>query len=688
MSTRPKTLSPANRARQIALAVSAFDLKRSVLDAWQTVRLDVAIIAGVTLLGAVPRLVFLTDIPPGFHGDEGWTGLDARRVLSEGWIGPYVTSALGQPTGPLYFAAPFVGVFGNTVLAVRLAMATLGIITVPVAYLTFRVMFNRTVGLFAAVLLALGLWHLHYSRIGFMVISLPLVELLTLLFLFLGIQTRRWLFFGLSGLAFGAGIYTYNAYPIFAMPMALLGGWLIGRELLGWYAQRRSGRDVMIFGGQLALVVVMAAVAALPMIVYASNPDNDFLAHHRGVSVTESDEWKAADVQGKIDVLWDRTRDFFSSAFWYGEPDGADGAGVQAMVDRASVVLMAIGVIILIIRWRQPASIAVLLMLALLPIASIITFNAMLRRSLGVVPFVAVLSALPLALVWDRAATFGPRWRYAVYSGIAAIVVFIGFQNLDYYFREFPDNDLTLFTFAGEITEASEYMESIPEDSYVYFYSARWSFFYETRLFLAPDVEGEDRSHEFGQFSLVPTQPGPVAYVFLDSYLPQADEVARRYPGGTLSESVRSADGAINYRAYLLPSTEGIAVRPEDLPPPPTPTPAPGGEDRDVERVEDFRAIVAALEEYRRTNGVYPDTGDQVQTLCVYPDDVGCVLQAFIDPIPYDPLGDAGANGYWYAGTQTSYTLYARRESETIPACPETPGHLAGVGALYCVSGP
>lgn len=685
MSIPPKTLSLVYRARQFALAVSAFDLKKGVAAMWRAILVDLAIIAGVTLLAAVPRLVLLTDIPPGFHGDEAWTGLDARRVLDEGWIGPYVGSALGQPTGPLYFAAAVVAVFGNSVFAVRLAMATLGIVTIPVAYLTFRVMFGRTVGVFASLLLALGLWHLHYSRIGFMVVSQPLLELLTLLFLFLGRQTRRWLFFGLSGLAFGAGIYTYNAYPIFAIPMALLAAWLVGHELIAWRMKRGSGREVIVLCARLTVLVVVAAVAALPMIVYASDPDNDFLAHHRGVSVTESDEWKTAGIQGKINVLWDRTRGFYSSAFWYGEPDGADGAGVQAMVDRVSLVLITLGVVIMLLRWRQPAAVTVLLMLALLPLASVLTFNATFRRSLGMVPFLAVLAAAPLALWWERAATFGARWRYASYAAIAVVIAFIGYQNLNYYFREFPDEEIALFTFAGEITEASDYMRDLPEGTYVYFYSGRWSLFYETRLFLAPEVEGEDRSNEFGEFSLTPNHPGPVAYVFLAPYLERADEVARLYPGGTLSQSVRR-DGEVNYRAYFLPSTEGIVGPPAEAPEP-TALSSEDAEARDRQRVADFRSIAAALERYREEHGAYPDTGGQVQSLCVYPEDVGCALREVLDPLPSDPLGDAGLNGYWYAATATTYRLYAQRETESIPRCPEHPTHLAGFDSVYCLTG-
>ena len=227
---------------------------RELVTRFRATRLDLLILLGLTVLAAVPRLVLLTDIPPGFHGDEAWTGIDARRVLDEGWIGPYVISALGQPAGPLYFAAPIVGLLGDSVFSVRLSMALLAIVTVPVAYLTFRVMFGRTLGTFAAILLALGLWHLHFSRIGFMVISWPLMELVTLLFLFLGIKTRRWLFFGLAGLAFGAGIYTYNAYPIFALPFGVF---------IVWLALRYRGRDLIRYGGQVTLMAGLAIFAAL-----------------------------------------------------------------------------------------------------------------------------------------------------------------------------------------------------------------------------------------------------------------------------------------------------------------------------------------------------------------------------------------------------------------------------------------
>ena len=692
MGTQSNMLSPANRVREFIRGLPSDALRRlRALDLSGT-RLDLAILLALTVLAAVPRLVALADIPPGLHGDEAWTGIDARRVLDEGWIGPYVVSALGQPTGPLYFAAPVIAIFGDTVFAVRLSMALLAIVTIPVAYLTVRVMSGRTLATFAAILLALSLWHLHYSRIGFMVISWPLMELVTLLFLFLGVKTGRWAFFGLAGLALGAGIYTYNAYPVFALPFGLV---------VVWLAWRNRGQDLVRFATRVALMLGLALLAALPMILYAADSNNSYLSHHRGLSILETDDWESGGLLDRADILVDATGDFLSAAFWSGAPDGADGAGDQAMVDRVSLVLMIAGLAIFIWRWREPGRVAVLLMVALLPFATIITTNGTFRQSLGVVPFLAVLAAAPLALWWDSAKGLPLPWRNASYAGIALIVASVGYLNLNFYFNEFPDTSIARFTFGEPLTDASVYMHDLAGDPYVYFYSGRWSFNYETRRFLAADREGEDRSNEFGTFSLEPDRAGDVVYVFLAPYLEQADEVERLFPGGTRFDSV-DADGTGRFRAYFLPQAERFDER-DGSPAPGAPTPGPsvtpvvrptatagpGAEQRDAVRQQDLAAVQEALEEYRQENGSYPDTGGGVQSLCAFTDlDAGCALRDILAALPQDPLGSGPNDGYWYSSTGAEFTLYARRESAQFPECPEHPSHLAEFDSLLCAQGP
>ena len=651
-------------------------------------RTDLAILAGLAVVAAIVRLVMLEEIPPGIHGDEAWTGIDARRVLDEGWIGPYVTSALGQPTGFLYLAAPFVKLFGNTVFAIRVVSALTGTATVLVTYLAFRVMFNRPTGVIAAFFLAVTVWHLHFSRIAFTVISWPLLEMLTLLFLFLGLKTGRWHWYGLAGLALGLGAYTYNAYPVFIIALGFVIGWLGLGAAIARVRGLRSNRDLLLFAGRMALLASIAILAALPLIRYAADDKNDYFAHHRGISVFDTEAWEQGDLLDRADVLIDGTRDFIRAAFWSGQPDGGDGAGHQAMIDRVSLLLVIIGLGIFVWRWRQPGSIAALLMVAILPFATIVTVNGTFRQSIGMVPFLAVLAAAPLALWWQQTRKLPPALRNASYATIVVIIGFVAYSNLSFYFDDFPDTPVAQVTFGHEITDASLFVRDLSTDNFVYFYSGRWSYFYETRRYLAPDHQGEDRSEKYGSggFDLTPGDDVDIAYVFLDPYLEQADAVAQLYPGGTLVE------GGDSFRAYLLPRS----VAP-DLPSnaaKPTPVPPEVADEaqaisRDVLRIQDLGTIRQALEGYRDAEGEYPDTGDLGQTLCAYVElDVGCALQDILGTIPHDPEVGPDNDGYWYISNGSAYTLYAFRETDSFPACQEHPEFLERYESLHCIHGP
>ena len=506
---------------------------------------ELAFVFALTVVTAVPRLVLLDSIPSGLHGDEGWTGLDAQRVLNEGWIGPYVKSALGQPTGPLYFAAPFVDVFGDSIFAVRFPMALLAIATVPLAYLTFRLMFDRTLASFAALLLALSLWHLHYSRIGFMVISWPLVELLALSFLFLALRSGQPIAWALAGLALGAGVYTYNAYPVFPMAVGLF---LVALALGKW------GDDLIAHTGGVAFMAAFALLAALPLLLYVVDSGDDYFAHHRVVSLFETPDWESGAFADRAGLLADSARDFAVAVFWNGAPDATDGAGRVAMVDRLSLVLIAAGVVMFLRRWREPGRLFALIALVVIPLGAVVTgsVRGTYRQSFGLVPFLALLAAEPLAEVWRRAGDWRPSRRAMGRAGALALVAAVGFLSLRFYFGEWEDTRIARFTFAPELTAASLYLRDLDGDPFVYFYSERWAFRYETRRYLAAEREGEDRSREFGTFSLARDASRDVVFVFLPSYLEQADAVRRRYPGGTPVES-RDEGGRVQFRAYELP---------------------------------------------------------------------------------------------------------------------------------------
>lgn len=153
--------------------------------------------------------------------------------------------------------------------------------------------------------------------------------------------------------------------------------------------------------------------------------------------------------------------------------------------------------------------------------------------------------------------------------------------------------------------------------------------------------------------------------------------------------------------ASSTPFVEGPTATPAPtFTPGPSPTPVPGaatatqeaslaGSDRDEIRVRDLSAIQQALEQYRQEHDSYPDTGGGIQSLCAFREfDVGCELEEVLSPLPEDPLGNPGLNGYWYKSEASSYVLYAQRESELFPPCDEHPEHLEDFDSVLCVRGP
>jgi len=125
----------------------------------------------------------------------------------------------------------------------------------------------------------------------------------------------------------------------------------------------------------------------------------------------------------------------------------------------------------------------------------------------------------------------------------------------------------------------------------------------------------------------------------------------------------------------------------------PTTVPGPVAEARDKTRKDDLERMAAALEKYYDKKKEYPNTGANLQTVCTYQEiDAYCKMKDFIDPIPADPRGDPGANGYWYNSDGKSYTLIAEMElpaNATPQSCPESiVKNLKQVKTnLYCISG-
>ncbi len=495
-----------------------------------------------TAIAAFLRVYRLAELPPGLHGDEALTGLDALRILNEGWIGPYVSSALGQPTGPFYFTAFIFKLAEPTLFTVRLSMSILGIATVPLAYLFFRVGFGRWVAVFATIALVFEYWHLYYSRIAFPLISMPLMMSLGGLAVLLAIKSnRRWPWF-VAGLVLGAGVYTYGPYPLFLLAVAIVLGVRLALCRARW-------REYLI---RYSLGAFGFVLVAIPMIQFALTSPEQYFGHTRIVLLTRDPQYVQA--ENKASVVAGRVWDAATLLIRHPHRDGSDASGGRGTLNPALALLAYAGLVFAFMKWRSPAHL--LAALAVIFGLAVIAYTAInwgdMRRSILALPFVyglAGIAAQEATLLGRR--FWGSKGYIAAMAAVAVVLAFAIISTLSYYFGSYGEEDASQWTFAKDFIDGIGAAHGLGDPGIIYFYSARMSYNYETRQFLYPDTPGIDRSREFGSFSLEKRDGGPVTYLFFPPYEGALDEVRQMFPGGTEIWG-HDSRGALQYGLYRV----------------------------------------------------------------------------------------------------------------------------------------
>jgi hypothetical protein len=234
-----------------------------------------------------------------------------------------------------------------------------------------------------------------------------------------------------------------------------------------------------------------------------------------------------------------------------GDFDGVDALGNRPLLDPVTGAFFAIGLGICLWKWREERYFLIIagIVTGVLGIILTTVYGGQYRRLISALPFVMVAAALPLESVWGL---IDERLNKKLgYLLVALAVCFVGYYNIRYYFVDFARQPSTRWVFCADLVESIEYIESLPSEGlYVYFYSDRWSYNYETRQFLLPQVPGEDRSRQFGTFSLEKADNQQnMVYLLLPPYEGLIDQIREKYPGGIYKAS--GEDGSV-FSAYFI----------------------------------------------------------------------------------------------------------------------------------------
>lgn len=258
----------------IVLLVSIYqhptrDAARQPLLARSGLRLDwiqLGVLAAV-VIGALLRLWRLAEIPAEMGADLPHNFNNIRQILSGQFL-IFFPSWPGREGLFFYLAAIPAALLGLSHLSIKLTGALIGIATIPVIYLLGKELFEREVGLFAALLYAASHWAIITSRTGLRMVMVPLLLALTWLFWLRGLKQQRAWYLALAGLCLGLGLHTYTAF--LAVP-ALVLVWLAAEVICG------RGHALWFQRWGLLYLVVLTIVVFLPLLRFSVDSPSAYL---------------------------------------------------------------------------------------------------------------------------------------------------------------------------------------------------------------------------------------------------------------------------------------------------------------------------------------------------------------------------------------------------------------------------
>jgi len=345
----------------------------------------------------------------------------------------------------------------------KFGMQLVSIATVPLLFVAGKRIAGARVGWLAAAVLALAPWHIQISRAAMRIAWSPFFSTLTLACLILALSTGRrnaWL---ALGIALGAGMYGYTGFR----PMAIVVGMAVGVHVAHalWRGPRAVADGLRAAAPLLANAAAAALVSLLvaaPLIRYAVDRP-EFWA--RTLTRMAGDEAAAlpplagllapVPVVGRTVALlmdprfWRNTgqamgmANFTADSAWIHSPPGRPGLET---IGGALLVLGAVTALVWAVRrrhWRAGlvlAAVPPMLLASILALAYPIEVPH-LARAAGALPFVAVLCALPLAVLLasaDRA--FGWAGRAAAWALVAVLFVGMDRNTAKRYFVEYREN--------------------------------------------------------------------------------------------------------------------------------------------------------------------------------------------------------------------------------------------------------
>lgn len=368
--------------------------------------------------------------PPGISGDASRLGLYAFDFLQEKLVPFYIYHQFAPNPLIIYIQSLVFTAFGFSNGALRSVTIVGGALATPAIYFSslwlFRdqgAIFARRAGLIAALGLGLSTFFASFSRYGIEISLLPVVELMSVAFLWRGFRRGRTADFILAGVFVGISQYVYivaRFFPV-ALAVASIGAILANRQLLS----RWRG---------LILATISATIVALPQwTLFITNPYT-FTARTQ-----QAAGQFVFSLPNPLPIITAKLTNQLLMLGWYWD-NAYNPFSYRSLLTPVLVVGLVVSVAVTLYKKRE-AGIFSLAMMAAMLLPDLLAYEGTTpsaTRLAPAIPFVFIMAGLGCAVIWGWIDKI-PRLPYRVGSLVLVLVLLSGLiRQWDYAYRVKP----------------------------------------------------------------------------------------------------------------------------------------------------------------------------------------------------------------------------------------------------------
>ncbi len=437
------------------------------------------------LLAAVfLRTYRLLDVPYGVWYDEGEAGLEAIEIYEGAPFSPMGRYSPNNPSLFFYLTAVGFKLLGPSLYTLRLVTAAIGVATVGATYLLFRRILGRRAALIAASLLAASSWHVNFSRIGMGYTTLvPFLEVATLYFLVRGLHQGRWTDFVLGGLMLGLGMYSHTSFRLFPLVVIIY-------VLYSLISQRNVRR-------RFAVLVVMGIVSLMifaPQALWALKHRDAYSQRMAQTSILVGHDTP----QSVLRALKSNVEKHVLMFNLRGDRNGRHNLPGAPQLDAISAALFVLGAGYSLYRWRDSNYFLLVAWFFVTMLAGVLSLwweAPQAARTIGAIPAVYGMAAVPLALTWESFHNRGripAVWMALVIGGLLLAAFYL---NYDRYFNQQQQNPEVFHAFSTPDTAIARYVQAAGEERYRFYLQNQFTPVY--RFLTYRPGGGVDRREDF-----------------------------------------------------------------------------------------------------------------------------------------------------------------------------------------------